>query len=77
MFPVSNHTSCETSTNTVKTSNPSIEEAVNEYSKPIENTKYKVQKSTALEKRLAAGETISNFAIGLVDSKCGSNSQSS
>ena len=23
MFPVSNHTSCETSTNTVKTSNPS------------------------------------------------------
>ena len=158
MFPVSNHTSCETSTNTVKTSNPSaaklvsdtrivmrsispqptphlsptnsadlhlsdapllgevdllqeqliqtsqaarvqnplkvigeaaknlaqslgnyfegmpsIEEAVNEYSKPIENTKYKVQKSTALEKRLAAGETISNFAIGLVDSKHDSN----
>jgi hypothetical protein len=52
---------------------PSIEEAVNEYSKPIENTKYKVQKSTALEKRLAAGETISNFAIGLVDSKHDSN----
>ena len=52
---------------------PSIEEAVNEYSKPIENTKYKVQKSTALETRLAAGETISNFAIGLVDSKHDSN----
>ena len=48
---------------------PSIEEAVKEYSKPIENTKYKVTKSTTLEDRLIAGETISNFAIGLVDSK--------
>ena len=52
---------------------PSIEDAVKEYSKPIENTKYKVQKSAVLEKRLATGESISNFAIGLVDSKHDSN----
>lgn len=47
----------------------SFDDIVKEYSKPIENTKYKVRKSTALEKKLAAGKTISNFAIGLVDSK--------
>lgn len=49
----------------------SFDDIVKEYSKPIENTKYKVRKSTALEKKLAAGKTISNFAIGLVDSKHG------
>ena len=30
MFPVSNHTSCETSTNTVKTSNPSAAKLVSD-----------------------------------------------
>ncbi len=48
---------------------PSFEDIFKEYSKPIENTKYKVTKSTALEDRLGASESISNFAIGLVDSK--------
>jgi hypothetical protein len=54
-------------------STPSLEDIFKEYSKPIENIKYKVTKSIALEDRLATGETISNFVIGLVDSKHDSN----
>lgn len=35
---------------------PSFQNIIEEYSKPIANTKYKVSKSTALEKHLAAGK---------------------
>ena len=47
---------------------PTIENLYSQFSSPIGKSTYKVRKSTALEERQAAGETISNIGIGLIDS---------
>lgn len=47
---------------------PTIENLYSQFSSPIGDSTYKVRKSTALKERQAAGETISNIGIGLIDS---------
>ena len=47
---------------------PTIENLYFQFSSPIRDSTYKVRKSTALEERQAAGETISTVGIGLIDS---------
>ena len=47
---------------------PTIENLYSQFSSPIGDSTYKVRKSTALSVREAAGETISNIGVGLIDS---------
>jgi hypothetical protein len=47
---------------------PTIENLYSQFSSPIGDSTYKVRKSTALKEGQAAGETISNIGIGLIDS---------
>ena len=47
---------------------PTIEKLYSQFSSAIGDSKYKVRISTTLEERQAAGETISNVGIGLIDS---------
>lgn len=47
---------------------PTIENLHSQFSSPIGDSTYKVRKSTALKEGQAAGETISNIGIGLIDS---------
>lgn len=49
-------------------SGPTIENLYSQFSSPIGDSTYKVRKSTALKEGQAAGETISNIGIGLIDS---------
>ncbi len=52
--------------------NPSITDTVDEFSRPIEGSRFIVRKSKSLIKKETAGESISNYGIGLVDSSHGS-----
>ncbi len=47
---------------------PTIENLYSQFSSPIDDSTYKVRKSTALAERVANGEIISNVGIGLIDS---------
>ena len=60
MFPVSNHTSCETSTNTVKTSNPSAAKGINKDWSEAANWYIKAA---------CQGEAKAQFALGLIYEK--------
>jgi hypothetical protein len=52
--------------------NPSIEEIFDEFSKPAEQSNFKVRKSNSLIKKEKAGDPISNLGVGLIDSGHGS-----
>ena len=52
--------------------NPSIEEIFDEFSKPAEQSNFKVRKSNSLIKKEKAGDPISNLGLGLIDSSHGS-----
>ena len=52
--------------------NPSIDEIFDEFSKPAEQSNFKVRKSNSLIKKQKAGDPISNLGVGLIDSSHGS-----